>query len=200
MRPLIVPLACVLLTACATGCGSRLNTKNVRTFRLGQTTDADLRAAFGKPDVTDERGDATGVSRVMRWRGEPGTPGFTNLNDVRLLVAETYNGRLRGWIFASTAPGGERSRFRESNVPRVVKGQTTREEALRLLGEPAGRALRGSLVPDYRDEFGPGVEEIWAWFSVAGSVFKNEVNVREVLVKFDASGRVVDLVNRALKG
>lgn len=192
--------ACVLLLAAATGCGSRLNAGNVRLFRLGQTTEADVRAALGKPDVTDERSDGAGVSRVMRWVGEPGTPTFSAVRDLRVLVAETYNDRLRGWIFASSAPGADGSKFRRSNVPRIVKGQTTRDDAVRLLGQPAGRGARGSLIPDYKDEFGPGVEEIWAWVHIDnGGPFNGEVSVGELLVKFDAAGRVVDLVNRTLK-
>lgn len=195
---LVVPLAWVLL-ACTAGCGSRLNTSNVRGFQLGQTTDQDLRDRFGKPDLTDERRDATGVSRVMKWEGVPGTPTLGNLRDLRLLYAETYNGRLRGWIFASSAPGAERTRFREANVPKVVKGQTTRNEAIRLLGEPVGRALRGCLVPDYVNEFGPGVEEIWAWFGIRGGTVGSSLTVREFLVKFDGSGRALDVVNRSIR-
>jgi hypothetical protein len=191
---LILPLAYVLL-ACAAGCGSRLNAGNVRSFQLGQTTDQDLRARFGKPDMTDERRDATGVSRLMKWEGTPGTPTLGTLRDLRVLYAETYNGRLRGWIFASSAPGAGRTRFRESNIPKVVKGQTTRDEAVRLLGEPVGRALRGCLIPDYQAEFGPGVEEIWAWFAIRGG---SNLTVREFQVKFDGSGRALDVVNRSI--
>jgi hypothetical protein len=189
-----------VLLALATGCGSRLNHTNVRTFRLGQTTEGDLRAKFGKPDLTEDRSEGSGTRRVMRWTGDPGTPTMGSLRDVRFLVAETRNGRMSGWIFASTAPGAGRTKFNEANVPKIVKGQTTRDDALRLLGEPAGRALRGTLIPDYKDEFAPGVEEVWAWLGAKGNFFKNEIAVRELLVKFDGSGRVVDFVNRTLRG
>ena len=195
-----VVAAGLLLLLATTGCGSRLNADNLSSFRLGQTTEADVRAAFGKPDMTDERSDGAGVSRVMRWSGEPGTPTFSAVRDLRILVAETYNDRLRGWIFASSAPGADGTKFRRSNVPRIAKGQTTRDEAVRLLGRPAGRASRGSLIPDYKDEFGPGVDEIWAWVHIDnGGAFNGEIIVGELLVKFDASGRVVDVVNSTLK-
>lgn len=199
MRRPVLLYTCAMCLAFAAGCGSRLNNTNVRTFRLGQTTESDLRAKFGKPGLTEDRSDAAGTRRVMRWTGDPGTPTMGSLRDVRFLVAETLNGRLSGWIFASTAPGAGRTKFNEANVPQIVKGQTTREDALRLLGEPAGRATRGSLIPDYKDEFGPGVAEVWAWIGAKGQFFKNEIAVRELLVKFDASGRVVDVVNRTLR-
>ena len=190
----------VICLAFAGGCGSRLTHTNVHTFRLGETTEKDLRDKFGKPDMAEERGDGAGLSRTMRWRGEPGTPGFGSLNDIRYLVAETYNGRLRAWLFASSAPGAGRSKFNEANVSRLVEGQTTREQAAQLLGDPAGKAIRGTLIPDYRNEFGPNIAEIWAWIGIRGKAFSNEVTLRMHLVKFDTSGRVVESATRTFKG
>ena len=201
MRSLIASLACVLVLTVATGCGTRLNKKHVRKFQLGQTPESSLHSAFGKPDVTDDRSDGTGVSRVMKWSGRGPDQLFFKIPDVRVLIAESHNSRLRAWMYASSAPGAEGTKIRKDAVPQIVKGQTTREEVVRLLGEPAGKALRGTLMADYQREFGPGVDQIWGWVNFEGSVFLGaDVTVRILLVKFDASGRVVDTIMRSRKG
>lgn len=204
MRRAVPSIAFAVLLAWATGCGGPTLTKqNVRTLRLGQTAESQVRATFGKPTLAEERSDGASTGKLLQYRLSDGGVtiiGYRNV-DMRLLVAEFFDDRLHAWLYFSTA-GEDATKIRASAVPQLFKGRTTRDEALRLLGEPAGRALRGSRVPDYRAEFGPGVEEIWAWTAVDGAHgwAGQAVAARLLLVKFDAAGRVVDTVKRSLKG
>jgi hypothetical protein len=196
----IVMLACAMVLAGATGCGSGLKSKNVRTLQLGQTTEAQVRKMFGKPDMQEDRSDATGTGRIFRYDHVGGAViALYRVADVRYLAVEVHNGRVRGWLFGSTAPG-DSTKIREAAVPQVVKGQS-RDDVARLLGEPAGRALKGCLIVDYKDEFGPAVEEIWAWFGIKGAsgAFWSQVKGRLYMVKFDGQGRVVETLNRAMR-
>ena len=193
-----------VLLAMSTGCAeSKLTRANVRKVQLGQTTEGQLVATFGKPDLSEERSGSAGTSKLMRWRLNSGGDsmfGYRSM-DLRYLVADAYNGRVRSWMFVSTAEG-DATKIRSSAVPQVVNGQSTRDDVLRLLGEPTGRALRGTLIEDYGVEFTPGVTEIWAWATVdnaRGWVGGKDLAVRILLVKFEASGRVVGTITRAIK-
>ena len=196
--------ACALVLALSAGCANmKLTSGNTRRLQLGQTTEAQARGVFGKPQKVEERSDAGGASKLIRWlfnSGARSNIGY-NMVDLRFLDVDFFNDRARAWLYVSTAPK-DSTKIRSSALPLVVKGRTTRDEVLRLLGEPAGRALRGTLIPDYASEFGPGVTEIWQWAAVDGSSgwFVRNYSVRVLLVKFDASGRVVDTITRTIKG
>lgn len=193
-----------LLLASSTGCaGSKLTSANARRIQLGQTTESQLIATFGKPDLTEERSGSAGTDKLMRWSLVSGGNRFFVYRsmDLRYLVIDTYNGRVRSWMFVSSADG-DSTKIRSSAAPQAVKGQTMREEVLRLLGEPAGRSLRGTRIEEYASEFSPGVTEIWSWAAVdnaRGWVAGSDLAIRVLLVKFDASGRVVDTITRAIK-
>jgi outer membrane protein assembly factor BamE (lipoprotein component of BamABCDE complex) len=201
-RP-IPSLVCMVLVACAAGCaGPKLTGHNARRLQLGQTGEPQIRAIFGKPAQTDERSDGSGVSRVVEYRlveGGIDLIGFRDL-EVRFLAADVFNGRLRGWVYVSSDDDAP-TRIRRSAVPQIESGRTTRDEVLGLLGEPAGRALPGTRIEDYQGEFGPGVQEIWAWTAVVGAHdwYVKPLVARILLVKFDASGRVVQTVTREMQ-
>ena len=204
MRRAVASLPLAVLLAWATGCGGPTLTKqNVRTLRIGQTTESQVRATFGKPTVAEERSDGASTAKLLQYKLSDG--GVTIIGyrsvDMRLLVAEIFDDRLHAWLYFSTA-GKDATKIRASAVPQLVKGSTTRDEALRLLGEPAGQARRGTRVPDYHAEFGRGVGEICAWTAIDGAHgwYGQAVAARLLLVKFDAAGRVVDVVNRSMKG
>jgi hypothetical protein len=202
VRP-IPSLLCVVVLASAAGCaGPKLTSRNARRLQLGQTTEPQIRATFGKPGLTDERSDGSGVSRVVEYRlvsGGIDLIGYRDL-DLRFLVADVYNGRVRGWMFVSSDKD-DPTRIRRSALPQIVSGRTTRDEVLGLLGEPAGRALPGTRIEDFQGEFVPGVQEIWAWTAVFGAHdwYVKPLVARILLVKFDASGRVVQTVTREMQ-
>jgi outer membrane protein assembly factor BamE (lipoprotein component of BamABCDE complex) len=201
MRSWIVCLVSLVALSAATGCGSKLKKDKVRTLQLGQTSEQQVRSMFGKPKVTDARSDGTGVTHLLRYDHVGGAAiAFYRIADVRYLVVDLHNDRLRGYLFASTN-GGDSTKINKAAVASVQKGVTTRDDALRLLGEPAGRALPGTVVDDYKDAFGPGVTEIWAWTMVEGAngMMWSSVTVRLLMLKFDASGRVIETASRALK-
>ena len=203
MKRSIVLFASVALLACSGGCRtSKLTSANVRRLQLGQTTAAQALAAFGEPSGVAERSGAEGASKVINWEFSPGPqPKYVYRRfDLRYLAADFYNDRVRAWVYLSTARKDPTS-IRSSAVPQVVKGQTTREEVLRLLGEPAGRALRGTTLADYAGEFDAGVTEIWQWGAIDGAAGWTPLRmaVRMLLVKFDGSGRVLGVAQRTVK-
>jgi outer membrane protein assembly factor BamE (lipoprotein component of BamABCDE complex) len=200
MRSAILSITALLLVSASTGCGSGLKSKNVRTLQLGQTTEKQIRGMFGKPKVVDARSDGTGRTLMLRNDHVGGAMiAFYRLADIRYLTVDLLNDRLRGYLFASTA-GGDATKINKAALAALQAGMT-RDEVLRLLGEPAGRALPGTILDDYKDAFGPRVAEISAWTMVEGAtgVMWGNVTVRLLLVKFDASGRVVETATRAVR-
>jgi hypothetical protein len=140
------------LAGCAGGpIGKDFARPDPATTVLGQTTQAEILQRYGEPrsersetralrpsneGVPGEQGLATWVDYVF----VPDPEGRSGILRRKELTFVFWNHRVVSYRFASTFPD-DRTDFAEARIAEVVRGQTTRDEATRLLGEPTGMSI-----------------------------------------------------------
>jgi hypothetical protein len=139
MSPLRSVRCGVLVTVLAGVCllGADFSRPDPASFTLGKTTEEEIRQRFGVPDgqATGQVGDQPVL--VIRYTHTQMT------NDVVAARAMVYTfnaGRLVGFDYSSSF-AGDQTTFDEAAAKRITRGQTTRAEAVRLLGAPTGQFI-----------------------------------------------------------
>ena len=182
----------LLAVAPSIGCASKLQAANLNQLHVGDTSEAELRQTFGKPDNIDTLSDGSGTSQMLSFHHQGGT-GFLvwQAVDARVLIAELQNDRLRGYIFAGTR-GDNETKIDPMALQKLQVGVTRRGDVAKLLGEPVGKAVPGTRMENFKGLFTPGVVEVWAWTNVTGSngIVFQKVRNHSFFVKFDSAGRV----------
>jgi hypothetical protein len=132
-------LAAVLAGACLLG--ADFGRPDPASFTLGQTTEAEIRARFGKPS-----GEATtrvGIKFVTTLRYAYAEARSIAV-PVRTMAYTFHEGRLVGFDYMSSF-AVDQTGFDELTVKQIKRGETTRTEVLDLAGKPSGQFIYPSV-------------------------------------------------------
>ena len=128
-------LAAVLAGACLLG--ADFSRPDPATFTLGQTTEQEIRARFGKPagQAIARVGDKL-VTTLRYAYAEARSIAVP----VRTMAYAFHGGRLVGFDYMSSF-AADQTGFDELAVKRIKRGETTRAEVLDLVGNPTGQFI-----------------------------------------------------------
>ena len=137
LRPAV--LAVLLAGACLLG--ADFGRPDPASFTLGQTTEAEIRARFGKP--TGETAARVGGKLVTTLRYAY-AEARTVAVPVRTMSYAFHEGHLVGFDYMSSF-NADQTAFDELALKRIKRGETTRTEALELVGKPTGQYIYPSF-------------------------------------------------------
>lgn len=189
MKKIVMILLGALLAAVLCGCaGTNFVRPDDAALQNGKTTIAEVREKYGKPfresDVTKNDQDVTLLSYAYASTG--GTPLETGVIPARTLALAFWKGTLVSNIFTSSFKD-DASSFDASKRAAIVKGATTGEQVIELLGRPAGYAI----YPAIKDKNGHAL--IYAYHATSGSAFSLKISNRDLIVTLGPDGIVSDV-------
>ena len=128
-------LVAVLAGACLLG--ADFGRPDPASFTLGQTTEQEIRARFGKP--AGETAARVGGKLVTTLRYAYAEARTVTV-PVRTMAYAFHEGRLVGFDYMSSF-ASDQTVFDELAVKRIKRGETTRTEALDTVGKPTGQYI-----------------------------------------------------------
>ena len=128
-------LSAVLAGACLLG--ADFGRPDPASFTLGQTTEQEVRARFGKPD--GQALTRVGDKLVTTLRYAYAKARSTAV-PVRTMAYVFHEGRLVGFGYMSSF-AADQTGFDELAVKGIKRGETTRAEVLDLVGKPSGQFI-----------------------------------------------------------
>jgi hypothetical protein len=132
-------LAAVLAATCLLG--ADFSRPDPASFTLGQTTEAEIRARFGKP--AGETAARVGGKLVTTLRYAYAEARSIAV-PVRTMSYALHEGRLVGFDYMSSF-AADQTAFDELALKAVKRGETTRTETLDLVGKPTGQFIYPSF-------------------------------------------------------
>jgi len=139
MTPRVAARAAILAVVLAGACllGADFSRPDPASFTLGQTTEQEIRARFGKPSgqVNARVGDKL-VTTLRYAYAEARSVAVP----VRIMAYAFHEGRLVGFDYMSSF-AADQTVFDELAVKRIRRGISTRAEVLDLLGKPSGQFI-----------------------------------------------------------
>lgn len=154
----------------------------------GKTTIIEARATYGSPfresKVSRNDEDITLLSYAYASTG--GTPLEAGVIPARSLELAFWKDRLVSNVFMSSFKD-DASTFDESTRSAIVKGKTTREEVIKLLGRPAGYAIYPVIKEKNQQAL------VYSYHTTSGSAFNLKFSKRDLTVTIDPNGIVSDV-------
>jgi hypothetical protein len=139
MTPRVAARAAILAVVLAGACllGADFSRPDPASFTLGQTTEQEIRARFGKPSgqVNARVGDKL-VTTLRYAYAEARTVAVP----VRIMAYAFHEGRLVGFDYMSSF-AADQTVFDELAAKRIRRGISTRAEVLDLMGKPSGQFI-----------------------------------------------------------
>jgi hypothetical protein len=139
MTPRVAARAAILAVVLAGACllGADFSRPDPASFTLGQTTEQEVRARFGKPSgqVNARVGDKL-VTTVRYAYAEARSVAVP----VRIMAYAFHEGRLVGFDYMSSF-AADQTVFDELAAKRIRRGISTRAEVLDLMGKPSGQFI-----------------------------------------------------------
>ena len=200
MRNTLVMLQChtlILLALFVGGCASVGETfpyQEYKSLELGKTSSEDYRTIFGNPLSVNTKDTEDGKIELATY-----VYGAANIGSARsrALGLEFKDGLLNSYIYISSFEE-EESILDAAKLEQIERGVSTREHAVKTLGEPNGIAKCPSQLPDFKDRC-ESVMEVYAWtlmerLSTFGAAFGgDQVQSQTVFLGFNNDG-IVDRV------
>ncbi|HJR05553.1 MAG TPA: hypothetical protein VKA83_28160 [Methylomirabilota bacterium] len=139
MTPRVAARAAILAVVLAGACllGADFSRPDPASFTLGQTTEQEIRARFGKPSgqVNARVGDKL-VTTLRYAYAEARSVAVP----VRIMAYAFHEGRLVGFDYMSSF-AADQTVFDELAAKRIRRGISTRAEVLDLMGKPSGQFI-----------------------------------------------------------
>lgn len=139
MTPRVAARAAILAVVLAGACllGADFSRPDPASFTLGQTTEQEIRARFGKPSgqVSARVGDKL-VTTLRYAYAEARSVAVP----VRIMAYAFHEGRLVGFDYMSSF-AADQTVFDELAAKRIRRGISTRAEVLDLMGKPSGQFI-----------------------------------------------------------
>jgi len=180
----------------AGGCarvGQQFDQTKVPGLEIGKMHDTDYRGVFGEPqNVTRESGN-DGAFETATY-----TYAHANLSSARArqLILEFRNGVLNGFNYVSSFDE-DRTSANGAAAASIQRTVSTKDDVLRLMGPPSGKARTPTHMEGFVRADKPGVFEIWAWvaFDVVHTFGDNKSPGSNVIVVgFDPLGTVSEVI------
>ena len=195
----------LLLAACTATVGRDFAAPRHGDLVLGVTTRNDVEKSFGPPWEQSSQSYSSLAGGPRGWLGRTrfspdrgkvtqGThatyayylrlsnaPAAGGAITEKKLVCQFWNDKLVGYSFLSSQPKGSTD-FDAAKVATLVKGKSTREDVLQLLGEPSGRGgFPITLTPAF---------ELWAYQYRVVEPERHDIKGKQFFVLFDGKGIV----------
>jgi outer membrane protein assembly factor BamE (lipoprotein component of BamABCDE complex) len=172
----------LLLNACA---GKDFVRMNDETLMLGKTTQGQIKAALGKPYqtgvVTKNEKQLTTASYAYAATG--GKAAAKSVIPARSQGFYFLDNILVGYEFTSSFQV-DSTNFDGAKVAEIKKGTTTRDEVVKLLGNPGGKYTY-PLIPNMNQE---AVNYLYS--QTSGSAFNLKFYQKQLVISFDPKGIV----------
>ena len=187
--PGCVAAALILLQALA-GCSSGRNFARPLpdALSLGQVTAAQITAQYGAPFETATLANADRPIKILFYLYAERSP-TQRIKNHRYLNFYLWQDTLIGYEYSSTFKD-ERSDVDVALLDKVIKGRSTREHVLALLGEPTGRFV----YPMTKKEHAYAISYAYTQ-NVSGKPMKTMV-----IFSLNRQNVVVDIAFRAVQG
>jgi hypothetical protein len=189
----LVTVLCVLAGGCA-HVGGDFAYEGPQTLKLGQTRPADARALFGEPMSSSMTSTSNGSFEQMRYLYAYAT---MRSAQSRLLDLEFRNGVLNGYSYLSSFDD-DKTQVHAEGFAQIKRGESKKADALRILGEPQGKALSPSEHVDFKPHLAGGVE-LWIWTAMgsvntfASAYGGQQASSTTIYLTFNADGVVTDI-------
>ena len=186
LRALCICASLLVLVACA---GKDFARPSPDDFKLGQTTYAQLMQQMGEPRKTsDILKNGKNVKAVTyAYASKSGEPLEADVIPARAASYFFYNDVLVGQEFVSSFKS-DNSNFDDKRVESIKKGQTTRAEVIKLMGQPTGTFMPPMVKETSGEAFG------YAYQAIRGGLFSGLKSSAKILrVSFDDKGVVSDV-------
>jgi outer membrane protein assembly factor BamE (lipoprotein component of BamABCDE complex) len=183
----MICLGAVLIGALSGCAGGNFVRPDAAALQNGKTTISEARATYGSPfreaEVTVNDKTIKELSYAYSSLGSP--PLEAGVIPARALTLGFWKDRMVSNVFTSSFKD-DASIFDESKRAAIVKGKTTREEVVKLLGKPSGYAI----YPFTKEKDQQAL--IYLYQATRGSAFNLKVSKRQLTVIVDQNGIVAD--------
>lgn len=184
-RGVAAVLAIALVSACA---GTNFKRPEPQALVVGKSTTADVVRVMGEPGRTGESLKNDQKTRTLQYvyaegAGEGRYPGVV---PARAMSFTTFNDVVVGEEFISSFKA-DATEFDEAKVASIVKGKTTRAQAVSLLGRPNGEAI----YPVIKDRNLRAA--VYSYTQAKGTVFNMKFHSKLLLVSFTPNDVVADV-------
>ncbi len=182
----------VLLCSCAT-IGHDFH-PDLNAFALGKLKIEDCKRMLGEPVSESEKISVKERYEVLNYHFGQNALGSVRS---RILIVEFKDGKLNAYVFTSSFDK-DKTTVDLSKVDQLRNevGKLTRDDIIAALGQPDGKALASSTLPDFKDQSTQGTE-VWAWFVVdrisMPFVGSSPTKTAYIYVILDADGKVKDV-------
>lgn len=176
----------------AVGCG--ITPENVYKLQVGTTTQAQVDDSFGSPKA---------MEAVVEGSDKINVDYFGSVNVVEIgpvffggysrLAVEVRNGIVDGYLFYRS-DGAEATHFDARKANQIIDGQTTRGEAIAILGRPNGISLLPSRISEYGDLATNNATEVLNWSNadpIGGLFAPGHPHVRMLTLQIGPDERVI---------
>jgi len=167
-----------------TGCAGRdFAGKDITTFELGKTTYAQVVQEMGEPrsssNTLKNGSEITTISYAFSTVG--GAPLDQGVTPARGISFSFHNNMMVGKSFNSSFRV-DNTDFDNSKVPSLVKGKTTREEVINIIGKPTAFA-----IPPMSKDAGGQIG--YSYAATSGGAFTGfQIFRKSLVVEFDDQG------------
>ena len=178
------------LTALLAGCAGRDFVRPAsETFKLGQTTYAQVLQQMGEPLQTGEvlKNEKNVKSATYSYASTGGEPLEDEVIPARALVYYFHNDVLVGQSFLSSFKS-DNSNFDEKKLPELSKGKTTRADVVQLFGRPTATFIYPMVKKTSGEALG------YTYQTTRGGVFSGfRFFTKSLRISFDEKGTVSDV-------
>lgn len=175
-----------LIAGCA---GTDFVRPSSETFRLGQTTYAQVLQQMGEPRKTGDvlKNDKNVKTATYAYAATAGEPLEEGVIPARAMSYYFHNDILVGQEFLSSFKA-DNSNFDETKISAIAKGKTTRAEVIALLGRPSATFI----APMVKETAGEAVG--YGYHTTRGGAFSGFKFYNKTLrITFDDKGTVLDI-------
>lgn len=173
-----------------TGCAGKNFVRPVdESMRLGKTTYSDVIQQMGEPGRAGDvlKNDKTVKTATYAYANTGGEPLEVGVIPARAQSYYFHNEVLVGREFISSFKS-DNSNFDETKVDSIIKGKTTREEVIQLLGRPSAAFIQPMVKETSGEALG------YTYQKTSGGAFSGFKFFRKALkVSFDDKNVVLDV-------
>jgi hypothetical protein len=197
-QAILAPMAPMLLMLVVTGCasaGHHFNYAAADSLELGQLQSSEYRKVFGeKPTALLTRTTSDGKFEIARY-----TYAYADMStaESRVLILEFKDGNLNAFEHLSSF-NCDKTAALVDDADQIKEGLSTKDDILRILGKPNGKAKCPSLLQDFKSLCDKGVE-VWNWQAMkklstwVAAYGGGRAKVNSISVVFDANGIVLEI-------
>jgi hypothetical protein len=184
-RFLVTLAATVLMAGCA---GTNFKRPDAQALVVGKSTSADVTRVMGDPRQVGEALKNEQKIKIARYSyaATSGDSLYPGVIPARAMSFSTFNDLLVGQQFLSSFKE-DATEFDDSKIKDIVKGKTTKDEVISLLGKPAGEAIY-PVIKRVGD-----TALVYGYSHVKGNAFNLRNYSKSLMVSIDSAGIVADV-------